>query len=721
MTRRRLALTWIAAAAILLPLAPRTTARLAVGAGSGELSEASTVEQLLATRFRSSFATPAVLVAQGIAVQEPGGRAALEEVAREVTKHPAVIGVLSYLDSADPVFVDPRGTFLVIGLRADAAARGVVPDLRRVTAALQSRLRAGHPTLALSWTGAAPIDHDVRLASASSAATAERRVLPLTFLLLVVVFGGVVAAVVAVGAGVLAIGLAMGAAALVAERWGLTILLQNIVSMIGLGLGIDYALLMITRFRELLAQGVSPAAAADGAARTAGRTILLSGAAVALGFAPLLVIPANELRSIAIGGLLVITASVLVARSLLPLVLSWLGPRIDRGRRASRRPDATAARWRRWGRWIVAHPILPLVVVLPPLLLLAAQAARLDTSIPSGTWLPPRLESTRGAAALSAMGHAGVIQTLRVVVALPETHDALSDAGWLGVRTLARSLAADTRVAQVRALPLLLQVDRPSPMFLSFVPPALLNTFVSRDARLALIEVEPTESATPGALVRLVREVRAWDAAAATGVDGVRLFVGGLPGANADYEDAVGGSARNVILLIFAGTLVALFIGFRSALIPLKAVVLNALSVAAAIGATVLVFQDGHGLRLVGLDAPIDGLFPAVPIIVFAITFGLSMDYETFLVARVAEEVRAGRTEDDALVEGLARTGGVITSAALVMLVVFAGFAAGDFLIVKILGFALAVAVLIDATIVRMVVGPALLRLAGRWNWWPGR
>src|SRR5688500_637172 len=166
--------------------------------------------------------------------------------------------------------------------------------------------------------------------------------------------------------------------------------------------------------------------------------------------------------------------------------------------------------------------------------------------------------------------------------------------------------------------------------------------------------------------------------------------------------------------------MLALVIGFRSSLIAVKAVALNLLSVATAFGAVVLVFQDGFGVTLLGLAEPLGGNFPAIPVIVFAVVFGLSMDYEVFLVSRVAEARRAGMSDRDAIAEGLARTGGLITSAAAIMIVVFAAFTLGDFVLMKILGFALSVAVLVDATVVRMAIGPALLMLAGRWNWWPG-
>jgi RND superfamily putative drug exporter len=218
----------------------------------------------------------------------------------------------------------------------------------------------------------------------------------------------------------------------------------------------------------------------------------------------------------------------------------------------------------------------------------------------------------------------------------------------------------------------------------------------------------------------LVRDLRSAPARELTGLRDTRVVVGGLPAFNVDYEAAVNSATPRVVMLVVAGTLLALAVGFRSVLVPLKAVALNLLSVGGAFGAVVLVFQKGYGERLLGLSAPLDGIFAAVPLLVFCIVFGLSMDYEVFLVSRVAEARRLGASEREAVVEGVRRTGGVITSAALIMTVVFAAFVLGDFVLMKILGFALAVAVLLDVTIVRLALGPALLTLAGRWNWWPG-
>jgi RND superfamily putative drug exporter len=213
--------------------------------------------------------------------------------------------------------------------------------------------------------------------------------------------------------------------------------------------------------------------------------------------------------------------------------------------------------------------------------------------------------------------------------------------------------------------------------------------------------------------------VRSTDVAAITGVPGARLLVGGVPALEADYDAVVKERMPKVVLGVILGSLLALLFGLRCLFAAVKAILLNLLSVGAAFGALVVVFQEGHGGRIFGLEGPTGSVYPIVPILSFAIVFGLSMDYEVFLVTRVLEERRRGLSERSAVIEGLARTAGLITSAAAIMIAVFVAFTVGSFLVVQMLGFTLAGAVLIDATVVRMVVGPALLQLAGDWNWWP--
>jgi RND superfamily putative drug exporter len=318
------------------------------------------------------------------------------------------------------------------------------------------------------------------------------------------------------------------------------------------------------------------------------------------------------------------------------------------------------------------------------------------------------------------MGSGGVVQTLRVVVALPRGVGALDTRGYVATARLAAALARDPRVRRVRSLPGVANGMMPDSPFFALVPADVLRSFVSRDRQLALLEIVPSDAVDGAALPALARDLRTLDAGAASGIDGIRLLVGGVPALNADYADAIARRTPLVVLLVVAGTLLALAVGFESVLVPLKAVALNLLTVGAALGVVVLVFQDGHGARLLGLSAPLDGTFAAVPLLVFCIVFGLSMDYEVFLLSRIAESRRRGGSEGAALVSGVGRSGRVITSAASIMVVVFGAFALGDFVLVKILGVALAAAIVLDATLVRLAVGPALLALAGRWNWWPG-
>jgi RND superfamily putative drug exporter len=251
------------------------------------------------------------------------------------------------------------------------------------------------------------------------------------------------------------------------------------------------------------------------------------------------------------------------------------------------------------------------------------------------------------------------------------------------------------------------------------VPQAIRESFLRSDGRATLIELLPTATLSPNEQIRWVREVRSSDAAAITGVPGAALRVGGIAALDADYDSVVKARLTSVALGVVLGSLLALLIGLRSLFAAVKAVLLNLLSVGASFGTLVLVFQEGHGSKIFGLNGPTGSVYPIVPILSFAIVFGLSMDYEVFLVARVLEERRRGLCERSAVIEGLARTAGLITSAAAIMIAVFTAFTLGGFLVVQMLGFTLAVAVFIDATVVRMIVGPALLKLAGDWNWWP--
>jgi RND superfamily putative drug exporter len=691
-----------------------------------EGSEAETVAQELAARFHSPFVDRVVLVVQGLPpADSEEGEQALATIVAGLRDEPGVSGVVSHLDLRDPIFLGKGGgTFVLVGLAStDGPVESLVPALHQRAHALEDQLRGRYPAVKLELTGEIPLNFDIRKASADDVQRGESLVIPATLLLLLLAFGSVVAALIPLAVGQLAIATTLAIAGLFAQRLHLSILVQNLATMLGLGLGIDYALLMVSRFREAICAGHDGPTAAGIAARRAGRTLLISASTVAIGFLALLTVPISEIRSIGVAGFLVAAVSVLLANTLVPALLALLGPRIDAGRLPftpgldSRRAARRGERWRQWGRKIVAHPWLAIVLAGSPLLLLAWQAARLDTSLPRGDWLPQAAESVHALHTLELMDRAGVVQSLRVIVELPADSVAQTDAGWNTIDRLSKRIAGDPRCARVISITTLADSDRSS---LSSLSRETRRTFLSSDGRAALLEVLPATSVSLRDQIDWLRELRKTGAPALTGVPGATLLIGGIPALNADYQTIVMRRFVPVTALVVVGTLIALLAGFRSLFAAVKAIVLNLLSVAASFGALVLVFQEGHGSGLFGVRGGTGSVFPLVPIVAFAIVFGLSMDYEVFLVARVLEARRSGMSEVDAIPEGLARTAGLITSAAAIMIVVFAAFTFGNFLVVKMIGFTLAVAVLIDATLVRIVIGPALLRIAGDWNWWPG-
>ena len=691
-----------------------------------EGSEAGRVPEELATRFRSPFVDRVVLVIQGIPpVDSEEGEQALATIEKELQAEPGVSGVVSHLDFRDPIFLGKGGgTFVLVGLASsDGPVESLVPKLHVLENSLQNHLRGRYPAVKLELTGETPLNFDIRKASADDVQHAESLVIPGTLLLLLVAFGSLVAALIPVAIGQLAIASALAIAGFLALRWHLSILVQNLSTMLGLGLGIDYALLMVSRFRETIAAEQNGLRASARTAHQAGRTLLISASTVAIGFLALLTVPISEVRSIGVAGFLVAGTSVLLANTLVPALLAALGPRINAGRLPfiaswdAQRAARTENRWRRWGKVIVAHPWLAIFLAGVPLLLLASQSARLDTRVPKGDWLPSQAESVRALHTLEHMNRVGIVYSLRLILELPTDSIAQTDAGWNVLDRFSKRLASDPRSDRVISLTTLAESNRSG---LGNLSRETRRTFLSRDGRAALVEILPATSVSLNDQVDWVRELRKTGAVVLTGVPAATLRIGGIPALTADYQTIVRERFASVIALVVGGTLVALLGGFQSLFAAVKAIALNLLSVAASFGALVLVFQDGHGCRFLGVPGGTLSIFPIVPIVAFAIVFGLSMDYEVFLVARVLEARRSGMSELEAIPEGLAKTAGLITSAAAIMIVVFAAFTFGSFLVVKMLGFTLAVAVFIDATLVRIVIGPALLRVAGDWNWWPG-
>jgi putative drug exporter of the RND superfamily len=720
---RLIVASWILVALAAVPFASKVNAVLDPSARLPG-SESASVEAALEQQFKSPFAKIALLrIAAAPTPPTAEGEALLKQVTETLQRTRGVQGVMSYLDREDSLFLGQDGSpIIIVGLSASQGTEdALMIKLRETTEALRAELKEKYPNLSFGWTGESAVNADMRRVSAEETRTAELRVLPLTLLLLIIAFRSLISAILPIVCGALTILVSLAAVVAVNSIWPVSIIVVSIISMVGLGLSIDYALLIVSRFRDGLGQGLSRREALMQAAKNGGRTVVLSGLTVAIGFAAMLLVRVSEVRSIGIGGLLVTTVAVLIARTLLPIALDWMGPWIDAVPLGLGRKPDTGRNWRRWGNWVTRHPLGVLALAGIPLLFLAAQAADLRIDLPRGRWLPESAQSVRVLHEIDSAARGNFGQIIHIVLYFPPQITIQDEAGWRAESRLVRFFARDARVQHVWAVTTLGAMPLAGPETLRRLPDSTRRSFVSADGSAALIELLPRQGLAATDAAVLVRDIRAANPQTLTGLAGARLEVGGVPGFNVDYEHAIRSAMGTLVMSVIGVTLIVLALAFRSVLIPIKAVALNLLSVAAAFGAVALVFQRGLGSWLVGIDRPMDGGFPILPVLVFCIVFGLSMDYEVFIVARMAEGRRSGLGDREALVQSLAGTGRVISFAACIMVLIFGGFVFGDFVLIKILGFALGVAVFLDATVIRLAVGPALVRLAGRWNWWPGR
>ncbi len=421
--RRRfwLAMLGFVMALALLPFSYKVERRLETavhikGAESGK------VDLDMAQHFQSPYAHPLVLVISGIPDPDSAeGANALAFLTSSLRSVPGVSGAISSLDWPDPLFTgNSGGALIIVGVDPhDETVEALIPKLRARADWMEGQLRSQYPNIKLEITGETPLTVDLRKVSAEEVDHAEERAMPVTLLLLLLAFGSLVAALLPLGVGVLSISMAMGAAALLAHSLHLSILVQNLATMLGLGLGIDYALLMVSRFREALAEGYDPGHAADIAAAQAGRTLLISATTVAIGFSALLTVPINELRSIGVAGLLVTAFSVMLCTFILPWALGLLGHRINAARvrlparRFKTRDSLPGAsdRWMRWGSIITRRPWTALLVAGIPLLILAYQARRIAPGLPDHGSFPSRSQvgaSTAHASRHGAVGYCAV-------------------------------------------------------------------------------------------------------------------------------------------------------------------------------------------------------------------------------------------------------------------------------------------------------------------------
>ena len=725
---------WVLVGAVAAFRAPATPSLLNIRGGSDRPTEASRTEDLLTDRFgRAIGEFFAITLEAPASFDGPGPRAALDTLLAVLKPLPYVRGLISYPSTGDTTFVsrDRRSTFVIVALEATRgdSAGALVQSVRDLVKATMARVPDGG-RYRLRVTGRAPLDLDVRTVVTRDSAVGEKRLLPLTLIILVLAFGALVAAALPLVVGVLAIAVSLAIIGLIAQVTPMSVFVLNMTTMIGLGVGIDYSLLVVTRFREELARGARRQIAAVNTLATAGRAVITSGLTVVVGFGALLLTPLIETRSVGIGGLIVVAVAVTLSITLLPALLAILGREIDRPKWLARRLAWYHAPqvWEKWARTLSRHPIRAMAYGGAVIAILTFPVFFIKIGLPSRHWWPTGTEAGEGLDALTAMGVAGFIQPIRVLVQVPEGRSAVDATSLRGLMTLSDSLRADPRVREVRSLVTL----EPRGSLLGYsvlysdLPAArakysdFLDAYLSTDQRLTLLDVILADTTSLTTATDVVLRARQLGRAQLRGTKGMTVTVGGYSAAALDFQEDLLTRFPLLVVLILSATAVMLAIAFKSLLVPVKAIIMNTLSVSATFGLIVLVFQHGVGSQIFGLDGPTSAIFVAVPVLVFAVVFGLSMDYEVFLLSRIKEAFDRSGRNTEATMEGLSATASVITSAALIMILVFGIFAFARVLAMQLMGFGLAVAVLLDATVIRMVLVPAFMQAMGRWNWWPG-
>jgi uncharacterized membrane protein YdfJ with MMPL/SSD domain len=613
-------------------------------------------------------------------------RARVAELADELRAAGAEV-VVTYVDERRLVSQDGDSTVLLVGLGRDGEddVDGVVASVQRLD---------DEPGYQAAVTGERTADADEDEASLEDLKKGELFFgAPVAFVILLLVFGAVVAGLVPLMLAVASIVVALALVALLAQAYDLSVFTQNMLIGMGLALGIDYSLFTLSRYREERLQGREKPDAIATAGATAGRAVLFSGIAFVLAMLGLLLVPSTIFRSLAAGAILVGIVSVTAALTLLPAVLALLGDRVNALRipffgRATERAGRESRFWGAIVDRVMRRPVVSLVLAAGLLLALAAPVLALDTGTSGAATLPDRFESKQGYLLLREEFPKQSTEPVEIAVAGEVREPAVKSA----LAGLERELARR---------------------------PIFGETTVEANEAGTVARVTVPISGNPDGerAIAAVRELRSEVVPGAfAGVD-ADVYVGGDTAEELDYHDTVDFWLPLVLLFVLGLSFLLLTLAFRSIVVPATAIGMNLLSVGAAYGLLVLVFQKGIGNDLLGLREA-ETIDAWVPLFLFAVLFGLSMDYQVFLLSRIRERYSQTGDTDAAISFGIGSTARLITGAALIIIAVFWGFAMGDTIAFQQMGFGIAFALLIDATIVRSVLVPATMKLLGERNWY---
>ena len=599
-------------------------------------------------------------------VDDPAFRASVAGAVRTIRSQPQVESVTSYLDARTPALIstDRRATYAAVRL-FEGTADGKMAAYR----AIAPRLRAAG--LDTDVGGLVAFGEQANTQTEEDITRAEIFSLPVLFVLLVLIFRGLIAALSPLVIGGIAILGAFLAVRALTYLTDISVFAINVITLLGLGMAVDYSLFVVSRFREELDNGRDVPAAIRITVATAGRTVMVSGLTIALALSSLLIFPQPFLGGMAIGGMAAVLIAMLAALTVLPAALALLGHRINRLRIPGLRwaTGEAGAGWARLAHSVMRRPVIYLVGVLAVLVLFALPFLRVQFGGFDERVMPADTGARIVAEALREDFPGGGADPITVY--LPDG-------------------AAAQLVPRIARLPDVTGAQAAGPSLVTVTTDAVPTSDQARDLVQRIRDLDPD------------------------------LLVGGRAATDLDLLDSLGDRLPWMALIMAAATMILLFLAFGSVLLPIKAVLMNLVSIGASFGVVVWIFQQGHFESLLRYES-VGYIEPSNMILVLAVLFGLATDYEVFLLSRVREEWDVTGDNTAAVATGLQRTGRIITAAALLLIVVVAGFATGGVTVIKTIGVGMIVAIIIDATLVRALLVPATMRLLGRWNWWvPG-
>jgi RND superfamily putative drug exporter len=645
-----------------------------------------------------------IVQSDSLTVQDPDFEAAvrglqgeLATLDREILAQPPV----SYYDVAEQspeqaaglVSSDGNATLITVALKDTELS--TIEELRDVTREARPEgftvLVAGQGALFADFSEIA--EEDLRRGETIGVAVA--------LIILIVVFAAVVAAVVPIIMAIAAIAVALGLVSLIGQLVDFNLFVTNMISMIGLAVGIDYSLFIVSRYREERKKGLPKREAIGAAGATANRAVFFSGLTVVIALMGMFIIPATIFRSLAAGAILVTVAALAASMTLLPAILSVLGdrinwPRLSKRARVDSEYDPKGGFWDRLSRGVMARPVVYLLVSVLVLGGLGSFYFQLEQGTSQNvSQLPDEFESKQAFLTLEREFSGGVTEPASIIV----TGDVQSPDAQAAIGELREAIAGME----------------------AFAPQTQVTP--SSDGEVVKVDAFFRSDPSNEAAFQAIRDLRGDVVPQAfAGVAGVEVLVGGNTAFFADFLDVADTYQPIVVAFVLGLSFILLTVVFRSIVVPVKAIIMNLLSVGAAYGAITLVFQEGFGIGFfnnLGFQfQQVEGIEPWIPLFLFSVLFGLSMDYHVFLLTRIREEYDKTRDNTEAVAYGLRTTAGIITGAALIMVAVFVGFAAGRLGPLQQMGFGLAIAVLMDATIVRSILVPASMRLLGDWNWY---